>query len=100
MIRVFAMDFGRKLLLAALVIAASGAQFRDAAAMAFEVASVKMVGESNSLPAGFLTTPQRSGGRIHWTTIRSTWFDTRIVRGTLKMAAQRETKEQNVRTEN
>jgi bla regulator protein BlaR1 len=77
-----AMDFGRKLLLAALAIAAGGgpvaiglldaprshAQSRDAAPVAFEVASVKLMGESNSLPAGFSTNPQRSGGRIHWIT--------------------------------
>jgi uncharacterized protein (TIGR03435 family) len=81
MLRDFAMDFGRKRLLAALAIAAVGgpvavgllhaplshAQSRDAAP-AFEVASVKLVGESNSLPAGFSTSPQRSGGRIHWVT--------------------------------
>jgi len=78
----FVVDFGRKLLLAGLTMAASGgpvaigllhapgsqAQSRDAAPVAFEVASVKLVGESNSLPAGFSTSPQRSGGRIHWTT--------------------------------
>jgi uncharacterized protein (TIGR03435 family) len=78
----FVTDFGGKLSLAALAIAAVGgpiaiallhaprsqAQSRDAAAVAFEVASVKLVDESNSLPAGFSTTPQRSGGRIHWIT--------------------------------
>jgi uncharacterized protein (TIGR03435 family) len=84
MLRDFVVDFGRKLSWAALGIAAAGgsvaigllqaplsnAQSRDAAPVAFEVASVKLVGESNSLPAGFSTTPQRSGGRIHWTTNR------------------------------
>jgi len=34
----------------------------------FEAASVKLLGESNSLPPGFSNVPQRSGGRIHWVT--------------------------------
>jgi uncharacterized protein (TIGR03435 family) len=51
-----------------LTAVALGATMLFAAPAEFEVVSVKLIGESDSLPSGFSTVPHRSGGRIHWIT--------------------------------